>query len=61
MSELNFKETAAKEIYTDILEELENGVGEPLFKQIISSNAFTSVIRAMIAGCASAGSISERL
>ena len=31
MSELKFIETADETIYTDILEELENGVGEPLY------------------------------
>ena len=29
MSELKFIETTDETIYTDILEELENGVGEP--------------------------------
>ena len=31
MSELKFIETTDETIYTDILEELENGVGEPLY------------------------------
>ena len=35
MSELKFIETTDETIYTDILEELENGVGEPLYLSLI--------------------------
>ena len=55
MSELKFIETTDETIYTDILEELENGVGEPLYpgdERRIFGDTMAKVSAAWFAGAA---------
>lgn len=49
MSELKFIETTDETIYTDILEELENGVGEPLYPGDERGSSATSMAKVIVA------------